>query len=111
MLIFKNSVIAVIMSGVGCLVFLSDPRVSDPGDGVQAQLWRASSRTHGFREVGHTHVDSWRCGLAGTFLHPAFAMCSRECVTPQRWCTQDFCYSPAHLGFRCLAGFWPCATA
>lgn len=28
-----------------------DPRLSDPGDGVQAQLWGASSRTHGLRKV------------------------------------------------------------
>lgn len=34
---------------------LLDPRLSDPGDGVQAQLWGASSRTHGFRKV------SWTC--------------------------------------------------
>lgn len=50
-------------------VFLLDPRMSDPGDSVQAQLWRASACTHGFREVSNAcvHIRRMRIRLYEIF--------------------------------------------
>lgn len=80
-------------------VFLLDPRMSDPGDGVQAQLWRASSCTHGFREVSHAHVYSIRTRIRRPEIFPRVRLFGES--------------SPAAVIFFvvCFAGSSLCVTA
>lgn len=46
-----------------------DPRLSDPGDGVQAQLWGASSRTHGLRKVSQRTLGKTLIQVLKLCLH------------------------------------------
>lgn len=57
--------------------------MSDPGNGVQAQLWRASACTHGFREVSNACVYIMRMRIRLCEIFPCVTfhvIYKSECV-------------------------------